>query len=317
MSDDGKKKTQVGAEPTITQLPPELIQKILGWASPRSIKQFSQTCRGYRESVQDYEGSPGYAGLLVSYALEQFTAGLVTTHARCSKDDPALLTAKATAYAQHVAAILAGCPDKPISDWNMVNYLQCLYPAACLPDWPAAPYALEWCARRERAILGVKRLGPRHELLALLCEDAPERLTALKSGYGSKRPTVIESGKHPPALEDPLGFTARARRRSRPRVTFTIAVMASSIICSSEWYPGMHGLQARPPISIKLSLLRVAANLLCQNELPAEDQAWLYLAGLGKNNKRSPKKLLGKFDSRSGKSQDATHISSLHLLHTS
>jgi hypothetical protein len=287
-------KTQVTTvNPTIAILPRDLILKIFEMVPPLNIKRFGRTCLGYHRLVQDYENSPAYTSVLICNALDHFAAVLVMTHARCNRGDIPLLKANAEAYSLQVAAVLASCPAKPISDWSMTHRLWFLYPAASMTDWSDAPFALEWCARHERNILGIKPPAPRHELLALLRDNASDQLMVLEEREVARNLEIRNS----------LGFAPQVRRRQNLCVTFMIAVRAASNICSSEWYPnsyGLYGPRTRPSIKVKLSQLRAVANSLCEQSLPAEDQAWLYLAGLGKNNKRSPKKLLSEFDCRRG-----------------
>jgi hypothetical protein len=291
-------KTQVTTDnPTIAILPPDLILKLFEWVPHLNIKRFGRTSLGYHKLVQDYENSPAYTSLLICNALDHFAAVLVMTHARCNKGDITLLKANAEAYSLQVAAVLASCPAKPISDWSMVHRLWFLYPAASMADWLDAPYALEWCARHERTILGIKPPAPRHELLALLHNNASDQLMVLEEKEVARSLAIRNS----------LGFAPQVQRTQNLCVTFLIAVRAASNICSSEWHPNSYelcGPRIRPSIKIKLSQLRAVANSLCEQVLPLEDQAWLYLAGLGKNNKRAPKKLLSEFDCRRGGSRE-------------
>lgn len=305
-------------KPTITVLSVELILNILEWVGPRTVKRFGQTCREYREIARYHESTSDYATSLVRYALARFAAILVKTHTRCGKGDPALLLAKAETYAQHVAATLAGCPVKPLADWKKVECLRLLYPVATgLPDWPFAPYALEWCARHERDLLGVSKLGPRHELLALLSPDALERLAVMAAeiewGPGKTYAVTVAaacSTVTPETLTvvrevvnclaaSAISSACRCRGPGG-RVTFAVAMMATTTARLSGWSPDTDGPRARPLMKDRLSGLRAAAGALRESKLPEEDRAWLDLAGLGEDNKRSPKKLLNEFDCQSG-----------------
>lgn len=302
-------------KPTITVLPVELILNILEWVGPRTVKRFGQTCREYREIARYYESTSDYATSLVRYALARFAAILVETHTRCCEGGPALLLAKAETYAQHVAATLAGCPVKPLADWKKVECLRLLYPVATgLPYWPFAPYALEWCARHERDLLGVSKLGPRHELLALLSPDALERLAVMAAEieWGPGKTYAVTAAAAcstvtPETLtvvRDVVNCLAASAissacrcRGPGGRVTFAVAMMAATTTRLSGWSPDMDGPRARPLMKDRLSGLRAAAGALRESKLPEEDRAWLDLAGLGE---RSPGKLLNEFDCRSG-----------------
>ena len=332
MSADEKQQMNIPATPTamaadadkpsITVLSVELILAILEWVGPRTVKRFGQTCREYREIARYHESTTFYASSLVRYTLERFATILVETHSRCTEGAPEVLRAKAESYAQHVAATLAGCPAKPLSDWKKAECLRLLYPAATgLPDWPFAPYALEWCARHERDVLGVSKLGPRHELLALLSADAIGRLAALaqESEWSvGKTYAVTAAAACSTVVPETLTVTrevverlalaaiSSACRCRGPggRVAFTIATMAATTTRLAGWTPdntyNTYSSRGRPPMKDRLAGLRTAASTLRESKLPEEDRAWLELTGLGEDSKRTPKKLLSEFDCRSG-----------------
>ena len=282
----------------------ELVMKIFEWVGPRTVKRFGQTSRWCRAIVREYEVTAIYASTLVHRVLAQFTNIIVSTTTRESvvkKDDFARLTAAAEVHARHVAATLAGCPAaKPLSAWNRIECLQLLYPAATgLPDSTFAPYALEWCARHERDILGKGALGGRRDLEALLSADALWRLAAMR---GVSERAVVR------LVIDNLTVAARTSscrcHEAAGQVAETVIMMAAVSACMTGW-------DSDPPLpplmKDRLSALGKAATIFCPSKLLSEDRAWLKLAGLGKESgARSPHKLLGEFVFQGASARPAT-----------
>lgn len=282
----------------------ELVMKIFEWVGPRTVKRFGQTSRWCRAIVREYEVTAIYASTLVHRVLARFTNIIVSTTTReivVKKDDFARLTAAAEVHARHVAATLAGCPAaKPLSAWNRIECLQLLYPAATgLPDSTFAPYALEWCARHERDILGKGALGGRRDLEALLSADALWRLAAMR---GVSERAVVR------LVIDNLTVAARTSscrcHEAAGQVAEMVIMMAAVSACITGW-------DSDPPLpplmKDRLSALGKVATIFCPSKLLSEDRAWLKLAGLGKESgARSPHKLLGEFVFQGASARPAT-----------
>jgi hypothetical protein len=273
---------------SVTDLEPELLLAILAGVDPRAVKMFGRTCRDFRGVVAFYERTGDYAASLVRFVTEGFTSILVGAHYRCAGG----ILAAARAYAQHMAAALAGRPLGAPPAWDKAEYLRLLYPVAlCLPDWPCAPYALEWCARHEHEIVGGGVSGPRHELLALLSADALGRLATLVLGGaadvdvdGSVAATDANDSKemHKKVLR--VMMAAAARRGHRVPM---VAAAAATIACSGA---------ASSAVEERLTGLRVAACALRGCKLSEADRHWLDLTGVSGNPKRSPRVMLSAFD---------------------
>ena len=287
----------------------ELFISIFEWVGPRTVKRFGQTSRGCRAIVREYERTAIYASTLVRRVLARFAAIIESATLRASvvkKEDLVRLTAAAEVHARHVAATLAGCPAaKPISAWNRLECLQLLYPVATgLPDSSFAPYALEWCARHERDILGKGALGPRHDLEALLSADALWRLAAMR---GVPERAVVR------LVVDHLAETARVSscrcHEAAGQVAETVIMMAAVSACMAGWASDPP-LPPSPPLMMdRLSALGKAAAIFCPSKLLSEDRAWLKLAGLGKENgARSPRKLLAEFVFQGAGARPATTL---------
>lgn len=287
-------------QPSVTALPAELVQKILELVGPRTVKRFGQTCRRYHKIARNYESSLIYAGSFVHRALARFTTILLEAHIRrnrggCYSDH---FMAKAMAYVLHVATILAGCPERPISSWEGVNYLRFLYRVALnLTDWSFAPYALEWCARHERDILGVSKMGPRPEILALLSNNAVGQLAAMT--HVSEKTLILQT--HDIFTSSVFSLACRCHEAGG-RVTFRIAsIAATTAYLLIRRHPNMPA-PTRTMMDIRLSAVCTAAHTFCESRLRKEDLAWLQLTGLSKSSiTQTPKYLLEKFNYRNNR----------------
>lgn len=258
----------------VTALEPELILAVLAGVDPRAVKLFGQTCRVFREAAAFYESTGDYAASLVRLVTAEFASALGGAHRRCAPQGGT------GAYAQHIAAVLAGRPPGAPPAWGKAECLRLLYPVALgLPDWPCAPYALEWCARHEYEVFGQLVPGPRRELLALLSADALGRLASLVLGDGDGANTKLV---HKKILRVVL---AAAFDRGGRRVPF-VAAAAATVACSGV------ASSARD----RLTGLRVAACALRGCRLSGGDRHWLDLTGVSGDPKRSPKLMLSMFD---------------------
>ena len=257
---------------TVAALEPELILAVLAGVDPRTVKLFGQTCRDFRAAAAFYESTGGYAASLVRFVTAGFASALAGAHRRCAPGGDA------GGYAQHIAAVLAGRPPGAPPAWEKAECLRLLYPVALgLPDWPCAPYALEWCARHEHEAFGGVVAGPRRELLALLSADALGRLAALLTGGDS-----VDSITHKKILRLVL---AAAFDRGGQRVPF-VAAAAATVAC----------VGAAASVQDRLTGLRVAACALRGCRLSEGDRHWLDLTGVNGDPKRSPKLMLSAFD---------------------
>ena len=276
---------------SVTDLEPELLLAILAGVDPCAVKMFGRTCRDFRGVVAFYEKTGEYAASLVRFVTEGFTSILVGAHYRCAGG----VLAAARAYAQHMAAALAGRPPGAPPAWDRAECLRLLYPVALgLPDWPCAPYALEWCARHEHEIIGGDVTGPRHELLALLSADALGRLATLVMGAGTDATDAdVDGGVNAAGANDSkemhkkvlrIMMAAAARRGHRAPM---VAAAAAAIACSGA---------ASSAVEERLTGLRVAACALRGCKLSEADRHWLDLIGVSGNPKRSPRVMLSAFD---------------------
>ena len=263
----------------VTELEPELILIILAGVDPQTVKRFGQTCRTFQAVVVFYESTGPYAASLVRFVTAEFASILVGAHRRCLGG----CLAHAVVYAQHVAAALAGRPPWAPLSWEKAECLRLFYPVALgLPDWPSAPYALEWCARHERDIIGGGVSGARHELLALLSPDALRRLAALVPGGAAAGADSTTVHKNILRLVRAAAFNHGGRR-----VPF-VAAVAATAACSGA---------VPSTVEDRMTGLRVAACALHGCCLLSDgDRRWLDLTGCNGNPKRSPKVLLSIFD---------------------
>jgi hypothetical protein len=158
--------------PPGVELPDELIALIIEWMNPHTLRRFGLTCRRFYGLVQYYMGTTRYPAWLARSMLLHCSRRYY-----CRRYGP-------TAEVKNcVAEALTGRPATSFADWGMAEYLRLLYPGALgLPDWWYALYALEWCARHERDILGAGG-GPRHEILALLYPNSIERLVMMTKRF--------------------------------------------------------------------------------------------------------------------------------------
>ena len=263
---------------SVTDLEPELLLAILAGVDPRAVKMFGRTCRDFRGVVAFYEKTGDYAASLVRFVTEGFTSILAEAHRRCAGG----VLAAARAYAQQMAAALAGRPPGAPPAWDRAECLRLLYPVALgLPDCPEAPYALEWCARHEHEIIGGDVSGPRHELLALLSADALGRLAALVLGDAGGV-SDAKKAMHNRILQVVLAAAARGGQR-----VSLLAAVAATAACSGA---------AASAVGDRMTGLRIAACALRDCKLSAADRRWLDLTGASGNPKRSPKVMLAAFD---------------------
>jgi hypothetical protein len=142
---------------------------------PRSLKRLSSACHYLLNLYGELEATGRYPRLLATGAIYHLEGEALR---RDPEPDSQARRAAVREFVRTVTAILSGSRDD-LGAWTQAHLLSFLYPASIhLAGWALGRYALEWCARNERSILG-GRPEPREELLALLYPDAMERLAAL------------------------------------------------------------------------------------------------------------------------------------------
>ena len=273
---------QVGRA-TMAGLADDILIAILGWAGNRATKQLGQTRREFRAITRRYEDTKLYAVYLARSAADFFIAHVVSKHGRCTGD----IEVKAAAHAALTAANLAGRQPsslKPFPTWGGGDLLRLLYPTAmCMERWADAPYALEWCARQERTLLG-GGLAPRGEILAILHSNALSQLAAHAERGG--RPTghtlanevdsVCTAIINYQTFKDARSSVASIARTMMLEVKIGgDGIFMAAVIAAAE-----ARLEGPYSAGLCITKLREALRLISDIAFP-EDRAWLHLVGLG------------------------------------
>ena len=164
------------ASSAIDCLPREIIEYILKWLTPQSIKRFGQTCKAFNKIASDYQTSREYAHLLGLSAVK-FLPHFITGVEKATEKGHIIRTE----IISLIGLAVVRCPKKPVSRWSTNELVKFLYPLSInLLIWPEAVYAFEWCAN-----CSDEQFQP--ELKALLLPDAFDQLTAIDQQSHSKR----------------------------------------------------------------------------------------------------------------------------------
>lgn len=266
-------------------IPPEIVDEIIEWLDPLSLRRIGVTCRQHHARMVSCTNSAQYGVILVTLAYDFLQAWMVR---------PA--TTVRTAARGLLEHLSCRTDHRPFASWKPPRLIRALYPIAiqCTEAWPWAKFALEWCALNDRRIFSRgAHTAPRLEILALLHEDALERLLRMSDTWAPCMATHAAIANTAYSATSPT--TARILTEIRNMIMRApgnldeaIAGAALAAVLAARWQQFMNGphyLGGTRPITKFGDMIKVASGDWKKNR-------WFELTGLDDSGQRNVSRLI-------------------------